>query len=450
MVEYVETRGIDPASLDSTEAARLAGPPDAALFWFRVGNYPHILAAYGQDVADALVAAASHHLRDFVMDTGTVQPCRADILEVRIKRGKPLGDEMTPAAGARWAAGICEKIPLIPLQAEGEQVHIWLSACWSIFSPEENGDVLEWQFPFVGIVPGQGEEAQRYRSDMALSSRALTALRSMHEDLPGESGGLRPFWQKVRNAECGTTQYFEALARLSHGDGLPERPGNHILSLERTGFVRLLDLFMARQVIAELARSPEIRLGVNLSALSLSSDPWWDEIKSVLLQDQDLARRLFLEITETAALPNVSIAVRFVDTMRKLGCRVVLDDFGTGYASIRQLLAFSPDVIKIDRLFLRRAAVSVRDRNIFLSLAKLAKSTGATVVAEGVETSSQNILAIEAGVDWQQGYLWGQPCGCRPRPYSGKCPSVHRSIEQSQNAPLDAFANSEFAFGSIQ
>ncbi|TCM41526.1 EAL domain-containing protein (putative c-di-GMP-specific phosphodiesterase class I) [Novosphingobium sp. ST904] len=429
MAINADRRRTEGTRAGAAHVARLARYPDTALFWFRIGNYPHLVAAYGQELASEAVATAHDHIARLVQDNGTMETCRADVLEVRIKRGTRLGDTMTPASGAAWAATVCEAIPLLAFASKAGPIHVWVSACWSIFTPESDsgesdsgedasspGDVSEWMFPFVGALPEYGEEAERYRADMAIVSHALTALKSMRDGTAG-SGGLRPFWQKVRCADSGVTRYFEALARLSDSKGLPERPGTYILSMERLGFVRLLDLFMVRQVIAELERSEDIQIAVNLSALSLSDDPWWDDIRSTLRRNGHIARRLLLEITETASFPKVSDAVRFVDTMRRLGCGIVLDDFGTGYASVRQLLAFAPDIIKIDSLFLRRATASERGRAIFVSLAQLAKSISATVVAEGVETSQHRNIALEAGVNWQQGYLWGQPCGCRPRPY---------------------------------
>lgn len=420
----VDRRRNEGMKAEEACAARLAKYPDTALFWLRIGNYPHLVVAYGEELASKAVSTAQGHIARLVQGNGTVETCRADILEVRIKRGTRLGETMTPATGAAWVATVCEAIPLLALSSEAGPIHVWVSACWSIFSGESHGgeddssagEVSEWMFPFVGALPKHGEEAERYRADMAIVSHALTALKSMRDGTAG-SGGLRPFWQKVRCADSGATRYFEALARLSDSKGLPERPGTYILSMERLGFVRLLDLFMVRQVIVELERSEDIQIAVNLSALSLSDDPWWDDIRSTLRHNGHIAQRLLLEITETASFPKVSDAVRFVDTMRRLGCGIVLDDFGTGYASVRQLLAFAPDIIKIDSLFLRRATASERGRAIFVSLAQLAKSISATVVAEGVETSQHRNIALEAGVNWQQGYLWGQPCGCPPRPY---------------------------------
>ena len=108
-------------------------------------------------------------------------------------------------------------------------------------------------------------------------------------------------------------------------------------------------------------------------------------------------------------------AVKFIDRMRGLGCRFALDDFGCGFASVRHLMALSPQFVKIDKVFLRCATQGARQRELFKRLVGLAGALGATIIAEGVETEAQSELAFEAGCDWQQGYLWGAPSLSRPR-----------------------------------
>src|SRR6266480_3228366 len=67
----------------------------------------------------------------------------------------------------------------------------------------------------------------------------------------------------------------------------------------------------------------------------------------------ELARRLVIEITETAALCDIEESARFVDTLRGLGCRVALDDFGAGHTSLRHLQILPVDIVKIDGSLVR-------------------------------------------------------------------------------------------------
>src|SRR5690606_8958771 len=225
----------------------------------------------------------------------------------------------------------------------------------------EAGDTLAWQGPaaigFSGEPAGDGELwAAHYRADMLQCSKLLSAVNFGDADKNGFVVGL--FWQPIRNArEPSTVLYHEALVRRVDADGTAHAPGEMLCALERLGFVRVLDHYVVSQVIDELEAAPDCTLGVNISARSMFYDRWWAEIIDRLRQTPNVASRLVVEVTETAALPGMAAAIWLATELRRCGCRITIDDFGTGFASIQQLLAFDPDIVKIDRFFLQRSAI---------------------------------------------------------------------------------------------
>ena len=72
---------------------------------------------------------------------------------------------------------------------------------------------------------------------------------------------------------------------------------------------------------------------------------------SLLRKRPELAHRLVVEITETAALDDLDELARFVETLRHAGCRVALDDFGAGHTSLRHLQVLAVDIDQDRRLF---------------------------------------------------------------------------------------------------
>src|SRR3546814_2949320 len=75
-----------------------------------------------------------------------------------------------------------------------------------------------------------------------------------------------------------------------------------------------------------------------------------------------MARRLIVEITETAAIQEIDETARFVAAVRDLGCRVALDDFGVGYSSFQHLKSLPVDLVKIDGSFVDDMAEDERSR----------------------------------------------------------------------------------------
>src|SRR3546814_20694942 len=112
----------------------------------------------------------------------------------------------------------------------------------------------------------------------------------------------------------------------------------------------------------------------------------------------DIASRLIVEITETAALQDVEDSARFVTAVRDLGCRVALDDFGAGYTSFRHLKMLAVDMVKIDGSFVRDLGKN-RDTLVFIrTLLGLAGNFGIETVAECVERMEEEELLAAEGV----------------------------------------------------
>lgn len=393
----------------------------------RVDNYFQIAAAYGQRAADRAVAEVHNTLltlggRKDAATRTAVLPDGNERLKVIIRSRTDevrshihacciaLGTTPIPCDGASVVPVISVGFPAPDLAVDGSERDAALLRSAS--------QALE------AIAPGGGVPtiSPAYESDMAAAVALLSALRD----------ALSLAWQPVRNAEsvCEIL-YREALLRIVDADGSAASAGAAMQAVERLGCERALDSLIVSKVLDELEAAPDIRLAVNISAGSARLGFWWTELLSRLARDRSLARRLIIEITETAPLPAISEAVAFVDRLRALGCAVAIDDFGVGFSSIRTLLALRPDIIKIDALFLHRATRSDTDRRAFEHLVGLANSLAATVVVEGVQTGEQEKLACDAGAFWQQGYHHGRPSLCRPWRVH-----AHRSMPEQPQASL--------------
>jgi EAL domain-containing protein (putative c-di-GMP-specific phosphodiesterase class I) len=216
-------------------------------------------------------------------------------------------------------------------------------------------------------------------------------------------------FQPVVCAATGRINYFECLLRMRGTEGTVVAGGDFITTIERLGLIGLVDDYVLRLTVRELVASPGIRLGLNISSLTACEGSWLRSLLSLLRHRSDLARRLVVEITETAALHNIEESARFVNTLHNLGCRVALDDFGAGHTSLRHLQLLAVDTVKIDGSFVRNLSVSREQRIAFREVLGVVNSFGFATVAEGVESAEDAAMACAAGVGYLQGYHLGAP-----------------------------------------
>ena len=216
-------------------------------------------------------------------------------------------------------------------------------------------------------------------------------------------------FQPVVCAATGRIDYFECLLRMRDEERGLVACGEFIEAIEQVGLIGLIDRYVVRKVAEELAAHPDVRLGLNVSGLTACDREWLRSIIGLLRRRHDLARRLVVEITETAALDNLAESVRFVDALRDIGCRVALDDFGAGNTSLRHLQVLAVDTLKIDGSFVRSLPSSVENRVFLRHLLSLARDFGLHTVGECVETAEEAALLRAEGIGYLQGFHCGRP-----------------------------------------
>jgi EAL domain-containing protein (putative c-di-GMP-specific phosphodiesterase class I) len=216
-------------------------------------------------------------------------------------------------------------------------------------------------------------------------------------------------FQPVVCATTGRIDYFECLLRMRDVEGMIVAGGEFITAIEQLGLIGFIDNYVLRETVRELTVHPEIKLGLNISSLTACDGAWLRLLVSLLRHRPDLAHRLVVEITETAALDDIEDTARFVDALHSVGCRVALDDFGAGHSSLRHLQLLAVDTVKIDASFVRNLSASREKRTVLQDLLKVIDGFGFATVAEGVESAGDAIVACAAGVGYLQGYHLGPP-----------------------------------------
>jgi EAL domain-containing protein (putative c-di-GMP-specific phosphodiesterase class I) len=121
------------------------------------------------------------------------------------------------------------------------------------------------------------------------------------------------------------------------------------------------------------------------------------------------ASRVVLEITERAALAEISEVQRRMARLRAMGFRIALDDLGAGYAGLTNFTELRPEIVKLDQTLVRGIDSDSVKRRLVASLVGVCRDIGTVVVAEGIETPAERDVLVDAGCDLLQGYLLGRP-----------------------------------------
>lgn len=218
---------------------------------------------------------------------------------------------------------------------------------------------------------------------------------------------IRPHFQPIVTSRGHDIYAVEALLRLPE---MTQSCDTLFRRWESTGEVVAIDLMMVRKVVAALSNSMAIKpacVGVNVSALTVAVAP--DSYLREIMELAKVAQRVIIEITETYPVPDIAALMYFARKCKYLGIRLAFDDCTPQHEFCSQSLAnrIRPSILKIDGPLLidcyNRQSIKPIVRII-----RLAKTIGAVVVAEHIETKAMMAWAARLGANLMQGYYFGK------------------------------------------
>ena len=219
--------------------------------------------------------------------------------------------------------------------------------------------------------------------------------------------------QPVLNLQDGGIDRYELLVRMEDPSGALILPGVFLPVAERTGQISEIDRWMVRRAIdfISMTTSPEepCRLDVNLSGLAFSDEALLTLIESELIRTGIEPSLFGVEITETAAVADMGKARDFIETLKRLGCRVALDDFGSGFSSFYYLRNLPIDCLKIDGTYVQNICNSRQDQHVVRAIIELCSGFGIASTAEFIEDAETLALLREYGVTYGQGFHISRP-----------------------------------------
>ncbi|NBF07518.1 putative bifunctional diguanylate cyclase/phosphodiesterase [Pseudomonas sp. Fl4BN1] len=378
------------------------------LLYLDLDGFKRVNDSLGHDAGDRILRWVSEQLKECLHSF--------DIL------GRMGGDEFTALLELRLpeqAAKIAEKlIERLSISQQIDGLEVVLGASIGIAIYPDCGSNLDGLLRAADIAMYEAKRAgrQQYRYyDHEMNGRARSRL--MLEESVRSAVERKEFtlvYQPQVAIADGRLRGFEALLRWRHPSVGDVPPGLFLPLLEEARLISRLGSWIYQQGAAqrkdwEQVFSPELVLGVSLSATQFGMPNLASELRQVLLCHGLQPRQLEVEVTEAALTQNLDDTRKQLQLLHQLGVRVALDDFGSGSCCLAYLRDLQLDTLKLDRHLIARLLTSPRDAAIARSVIDLCRQFGLLVIAEGVETLEQYAWLKANGCEYVQGFLVARP-----------------------------------------
>jgi diguanylate cyclase (GGDEF)-like protein/PAS domain S-box-containing protein len=303
-----------------------------------------------------------------------------------------------------------------PFDVHGEEIFMTASIGVAVYPRDgdnvidliRNADAALYQAKKAG-----GNCFEIYSADMNTAAVERLMMKSKLRRA-FERNELRLHYQPKYSLKTGRIEGAEALVRWD----LPDRglvyPSDFVPLAEESNLILQLGDWVLNRVCADYrawqrSMPSPCRISVNLSLRQLQQRRFLEQVRETFRTHGVSPTSLELEITETTLMEDPERTVRILDALYGMGLNLAIDDFGTGYSSLSALQQFPISTLKIDRSFVRDAAIDRDDAAIVDAIIQMAHSLNLEVVAEGVESEAQLDFLRRHGCDYAQGHLFGDP-----------------------------------------
>jgi len=300
-------------------------------------------------------------------------------------------------------------IGMVPLSGEEGDIHAVLAAaddaCY--IAKEEGGNR-------INVFQKSDEKYVLRRGQMEWIGKINHAL---------ENNQFRLWYQIIDPLQKDSTSpgKAEILIRLENSDGSISGPGSFIPSAERYGLMASVDRWVFENTIKSWKRLKEKNnplverlLTINLSGPTLLDETFIDFVIMTMNKYEASSQHFCFEITETAAIQNLSYASRFIGRLKDLGFTFSLDDFGSGFSSFNYLKNLPVDYLKIDGSIVQNIDESLVNYTMVESINAMSHVIGLKTVGEFARNQAIVDGLKKIGVDYAQGYALSEP---KPLPF---------------------------------
>ena len=362
-----------------------------------INRFGDINEFYGYEIGDEVLITVAKIFKEHTGNKYTLYRIYSDEFAI-------LADNDEKEHFKNFIKHIADSISSSPLNIKGKEIYIQMT--YSISFEEKNE------------LKKTGNSIKRYNKnnkDIVVYDKNL-GIEKIHEKnilwtsklkKALESDNIVPYYQAIYNLKTEKIEKYEALVRLIDEDKIAISPFYFLDVAKKSKQYLKLTKEVIRKSF-EYFKDKDYEFSINLTLEDITNKNISSYIID-MLKEYNIAPKVVFEIVESEGIQDFEYVNNFIDSVKKLGCKIAIDDFGSGYSNFEYLIKLNADYIKIDGSLIKDILLNKNNQEIVITIVDFAKRQGFKTIAEFVSSKEIFDKVKELGLDYAQGYYIHEP-----------------------------------------
>lgn len=362
-----------------------------------INRFGDINEFYGYEIGDEVLITVAKIFKEHTGNKYTLYRIYSDEFAI-------LADNDEKEHFKNFIKHIADSISSSPLNIKGKEIYIQMT--YSISFEEKNE------------LKKTANTIKRYNKnnkDIVVYDKSL-GIEKIHEKnilwtsklkKALESDNIVPYYQAIYNLKTEKIEKYEALVRLIDEDNIAISPFYFLDVAKKSKQYLKLTKEVIRKSF-EYFKDKDYEFSINLTLEDITNKNISSYIID-MLKEYNIAPKVVFEIVESEGIQDFEYVNNFIDSVKKLGCKIAIDDFGSGYSNFEYLIKLNADYIKIDGSLIKDILLNKNNQEIVITIVDFAKRQGFKTIAEFVSSKEIFDKVKELGLDYAQGYYIHEP-----------------------------------------
>ena len=215
------------------------------------------------------------------------------------------------------------------------------------------------------------------------------------------------YFQPIINNHTAKIEKYECLARLKDEDKIIS-PYLFMEAAKVTGNLSYVTRSLINQSFKKFSQT-DYEFSLNITGEDLILDYLEDYLLKASIKYNINPSKVVLEMLEGINSLDEGTTLKQLDSLRTKGFKIAIDDFGAESSNMSRLLEIKPDFLKIDGAFIKNIVNDEKSQIIVDAIIMICRRSGIKIIAEYVHNEQVQEKIKSLGIDYSQGYYFGEP-----------------------------------------